>query len=78
MCCDAATAEAAKTQRICKDLKFTKDEDVLQLVEYVNDHRVVFTAADFLEINRRTLLSMAAVVTNYLIVVLQFNRIYFN
>lgn len=77
MSCDAVTVEAARTYSICKDLKLSKDEEIIKYVKYVKHHRVHFTAANFFEINRRTILSIVNVLTNYLIVILQLNGIYF-
>lgn len=76
MSCDAVTEEAAKTYRICNDLRESTDEKIIQYVKYVKHHRVYFTAANFFEINRRTILSMVNIITNYLIVILQLNGIY--
>lgn len=75
MSCDAATAEAAKTHDICMDLADTGDEETMKFIQYVKDHRVYFTAANFFEINRKVILSIVNIVTNYLVVLLQFNRI---
>lgn len=75
MSCDAATEEAAKTYLICKELRDSNDTHIIKYIKYVKHHRVYFTAANFFEINRRTILSMATIITNYLIVILQLNGI---
>lgn len=77
MSCDAVEAEASKTYDICKELKKSKNEEIIKYVTYVNDHPVFITASNFLEINRRTILSIIGIVTNYLIVILQFHGISF-
>lgn len=76
MGCDAVTAEAAETYRICRDLTDSKNQYIIKYMKYVKHHRVCFTAANFFEINRGTILSIVGIVTNYLIVILQFNGIY--
>lgn len=78
MSCDSVTTEAAKTYRISKDLKESKDENIINYVKYVKKHRVCITAASCFEINRKTILSLLDIVTNYLIVILQFNGVYFH
>lgn len=74
MSCDAATAEAAKTYLICKELIESKNKEVINFIKYVKYHRVYFTAASFFEIIR--ILSMVDIITNYLIVIVQLNGIY--
>lgn len=75
MSCEAVTREAAKTLIICKDLQESKEEEIIKFLKYVKDHRVYFTAAHFFEINRKSLLSILNIMINYLIVILQLNRI---
>lgn len=75
MSCDAAAEEAEETFQICKELKESQDEEIMKFVKYVKHHRVIFTAANCFEINRRTIPSIINVLTNYLIVILQFNGI---
>lgn len=75
MACDAATTEAEKTYRLCLELKKSNDAEVISYVKYVKHHRIYYTAAKLFEINRRTILAIATVITNYLIVILQLNGI---
>lgn len=75
MSCDAASVEASKTQAICKELKQFENDEIKKFITFVEDHKIVFTAADLFEINRRTILSALSIMTNYLIIILQFNGI---
>lgn len=76
--CDAATSAAARTYIACKELKESEDEDVINYITFVKYHRVYFTAHNFFEINRKTYLTIANLVVNYIIVLLQFNGISLN
>lgn len=75
MCCDAAIKEAEKTNEICKTLKETEDDGIQKLIKFVKHHRVFFTAIECFELNRSTIPAMINVLTNYLIVIMQFNGI---
>ncbi|KAJ8921512.1 hypothetical protein NQ315_003130 [Exocentrus adspersus] len=77
--CDAVLREANKVLRNCRLLQetaplLTREMEELKRIEnLVQNRRPKFTAANFFQINRSTLISIIGTTTTYMIVVLQFN-----
>ena len=83
MCGTSVTTESSKTAFLCYKLqehfppKSDERLEILILAKQVQANDVKITAADFFEINRRTLCGILATTTTYVIVVLQFKGIFF-
>lgn len=77
--CDAAVQDANKLSKKCCIISdnlpmiFEEKEELGRLQKLIQDRRPEFTAANFFEIKRSTLLSVIATTTTYMIVVLQYN-----
>uniref|UniRef100_A0A6P7G9E4 Gustatory receptor n=1 Tax=Diabrotica virgifera virgifera TaxID=50390 RepID=A0A6P7G9E4_DIAVI len=84
MCCDVTSKEGKELTKICYHLfdecvSHRKHSEVpqllLQFIEYCTNFPPTFTAADFYEIERTTILEILGIALTYLIVVVQFDGI---
>ncbi|CAH1380335.1 unnamed protein product, partial [Tenebrio molitor] len=79
--CDSVTQEAAKMVTLTYDLRWylhgtTPDEkqEVYEFTNLVLEHLPQFTAANFFEVGRWTILSMLGTISTFLIIMIQFRN----
>jgi hypothetical protein len=79
--CDSVTQEAAKMVTLTYDLRWylhgtTPDEkqEVYEFTNLVLEHLPQFTAANFFEVGRWTILSMLGTTSTFLIIMIQFRN----
>ncbi|CAH1236481.1 unnamed protein product [Diabrotica balteata] len=82
MCCDLAAREAKNLTTVCYNLlneSMTNQKNaectqmLLQLIDYTKSVPAKFTAADFYEIKRTTILQILGIAMTYFVVVVQFD-----
>uniref|UniRef100_A0A6P7FXZ6 Uncharacterized protein LOC114335415 isoform X2 n=1 Tax=Diabrotica virgifera virgifera TaxID=50390 RepID=A0A6P7FXZ6_DIAVI len=82
MCCDLAAREAKNLTTVCYTLlneSVTNQKNaectqmLLQLIDYTKSVPAKFTAADFYEIKRTTILQILGIAMTYFVVVVQFD-----
>ncbi|XP_018568112.1 uncharacterized protein LOC108908248 [Anoplophora glabripennis] len=77
--CDSVVREANKLLKMCYNMQVhlpllaREKEELDRLTNLIHNNGPKFTAANFFEIKRSTLLSIIATTTTYMIVILQFN-----
>lgn len=77
MKCDDINTEVDKILATCQDMRDSNDEEISEFIEYISNHRIVITAADLFEINRKTFLTIFGIASYFLAAILQFYKISF-
>lgn len=78
MCCDLAKTEAEKLLQTCRELQrpldiFTKRHQELDDFQYqIINNRIEFLAFRCFEVNRKAIILLLTVTSNYFIVIVQF------
>lgn len=85
LCCDSVVREAQKVTKHCYQIQEEIDsgtkydseslKKLTRLIQFMEHCDVKFTAVNYFNINRGTILQVINIVTTYLIVIMQFNGI---